>query len=141
MSTNVVSLVIVLGVLVFVHEFGHFIVAKILGVGVEKFSLGFGPRVLGKKIGMTRVFVEGGGSVPVTVIQAGPCPILQTKSKARDGYEAVQIGLVEHLAAGRISKPRRGQFEKHKLPPMRHVQEFPVAGDGPVVVQNEMLEP
>ena len=53
MSTNVISLVIVLGVLIFVHEFGHFILAKILGVGVEKFSLGFGPRILGKKIGMT----------------------------------------------------------------------------------------
>ncbi len=53
MSTNIVSLVIVLGVLVFAHEFGHFIIAKILGVGVEKFSLGFGPRIIGKKIGMT----------------------------------------------------------------------------------------
>lgn len=53
MSTNIISLVVVLGVLVFVHEFGHFIVAKLLGVGVEKFSLGFGPRILGKKIGMT----------------------------------------------------------------------------------------
>ena len=53
MSTNIISLVIVLGVLIFVHEFGHFILAKILGVGVEKFSLGFGPRIFGKKIGMT----------------------------------------------------------------------------------------
>ena len=53
MSTNIVSLIIVLGVLVFVHEFGHFILAKILRVGVEKFSLGFGPRIVGKKIGMT----------------------------------------------------------------------------------------
>ncbi|MGD8758092.1 MAG: site-2 protease family protein, partial [Deltaproteobacteria bacterium] len=53
MSTNIVSLVIVLGVLIFVHELGHFIVAKMLGVGVEKFSLGFGPRIFGKKIGMT----------------------------------------------------------------------------------------
>ena len=53
MSTNVISLVIVLGVLIFVHEFGHFLLAKIMGVGVEKFSLGFGPRILGKKIGMT----------------------------------------------------------------------------------------
>jgi regulator of sigma E protease len=53
MSTNIVSLIVVLGVLIFVHEFGHFILAKLLGVGVEKFSLGFGPRILGKKIGMT----------------------------------------------------------------------------------------
>lgn len=53
MSTNIISLVIVLGVLIFVHELGHFIVAKILGIGVEKFSLGFGPRIFGKKVGMT----------------------------------------------------------------------------------------
>jgi regulator of sigma E protease len=53
MSANIISFVIVLGVLIFVHEFGHFIVAKIVGVGVEKFSLGFGPRILGRKVGMT----------------------------------------------------------------------------------------
>jgi regulator of sigma E protease len=53
MSTNIISLIVVLGVLIFVHEFGHFLLAKIMGVGVEKFSLGFGPRILGKKIGMT----------------------------------------------------------------------------------------
>ena len=53
MSTNLLSFIVVLGVLIFVHEFGHFILAKIMGVGVEKFSLGFGPRLLGKKIGMT----------------------------------------------------------------------------------------
>ncbi|NVM21892.1 MAG: RIP metalloprotease RseP [Desulfobacterales bacterium] len=53
MSANIISFVIVLGVLIFVHEIGHFIMAKILGVGVEKFSLGFGPRIVGKKIGMT----------------------------------------------------------------------------------------
>ena len=58
MSANIISLVIVLGVLIFVHEFGHFIVAKILGVGVEKFSLGFGPRIVGKKIGMTDYMIS-----------------------------------------------------------------------------------
>ena len=53
MITTIISLAVVLGVLIFVHEFGHFLFAKILGVGVEKFSLGFGPRIVGKKIGMT----------------------------------------------------------------------------------------
>ncbi|NVM56737.1 MAG: site-2 protease family protein, partial [Desulfobacterales bacterium] len=53
MSTSIISFAIVLGVLIFVHEFGHFIIAKIVGVGVERFSLGFGPRIVGKKIGMT----------------------------------------------------------------------------------------
>ncbi len=70
---------------------------------------------------MTQVFDDQGNHVPVTVIQAGPCVVVGHRNQARDGYEAVQIGLVEHLPAARINKPRRGQFEKHKLPPMRHV--------------------
>ena len=53
MSANIISFVIVLGVLIFAHELGHFLLAKLMGVGVEKFSLGFGPRIFGKKIGMT----------------------------------------------------------------------------------------
>lgn len=53
MTTNIFALVIVLGVLVFIHELGHFIIARLFGVGVEKFSLGFGPRIIGKKIGIT----------------------------------------------------------------------------------------
>ncbi|MBW2020600.1 MAG: RIP metalloprotease RseP [Deltaproteobacteria bacterium] len=53
MSTNIISFAVVLGVLIFVHELGHFLLAKLLGVGVEKFSLGFGPKIIGKKIGMT----------------------------------------------------------------------------------------
>lgn len=53
MTTNIIALIIVLGVLVFFHEFGHFIVARMFGVGVEIFSLGFGPRIFGKKVGMT----------------------------------------------------------------------------------------
>ena len=53
MSTNIISFAIVLGILIFAHEFGHFLLAKILGVGVEKFSLGFGPKIVGKKVGMT----------------------------------------------------------------------------------------
>ena len=53
MSTSIISLIVVLGILIFVHEFGHFLLAKAMGVGVEKFSLGFGPRILGKKFGLT----------------------------------------------------------------------------------------
>lgn len=58
MSTNIISFAIVLGVLIFVHEFGHFLLAKLMGVGVEKFSLGFGPRIVGKKIGMTEYLIS-----------------------------------------------------------------------------------
>src|SRR5210317_734806 len=53
MGTSILSFIIVLGVLIFFHEFGHFLVARLFGVGVEKFSLGFGPRLIGKKVGIT----------------------------------------------------------------------------------------
>jgi len=56
--SNIISFVIVLGILIFVHEFGHFLLAKLMGVGVEKFSLGFGPRILGKKFGMTEYMIS-----------------------------------------------------------------------------------
>ncbi len=58
MITNIISFVVVLGVLIFVHEFGHFLLAKLVGVGVEKFSLGFGPRIVGRKIGMTDYMIS-----------------------------------------------------------------------------------
>jgi len=58
MSANIISFVIVLGILIFVHEFGHFLLAKLMGVGVEKFSLGFGPKIVGKKIGMTEYMIS-----------------------------------------------------------------------------------
>ena len=54
MGTNIISFVVVLGVLIFFHELGHFLVARLFGVGVEKFSLGFGPRLLGKKSGINK---------------------------------------------------------------------------------------
>ena len=58
MTTNLFSIIIVLGVLVFFHELGHFLVARLFGVGVEKFSLGFGPRIFGRKVGMTEYLVS-----------------------------------------------------------------------------------
>ena len=58
MTTNIISFVVVLGVLIFVHEFGHFLLAKLVGVGVEKFSLGFGPKIVGRKIGMTDYMIS-----------------------------------------------------------------------------------
>ncbi|TDI12983.1 MAG: 50S ribosomal protein L3 [Acidobacteria bacterium] len=95
--------------------------------------------LIGRKIGMTQVFDDQGNHVPVTVIQAGPCVVVGHRNQTRDGYEAVQIGLVEHIAAARLSKPRRGQFEKHKLPPMRHVQEFLVVGGEKPAVGEKFL--
>ena len=77
--------------------------------------------LIGRKLGMTQVFDEGGGSVPCTVLVAGPCVVVQKKEKARDDYEAVQLGLVEPGKARGIGKARRGHFEKADLPPFQGV--------------------
>ena len=65
--------------------------------------------ILGRKMGMTQIFVADGTVIPVTVIQAGPCLVVQRKTKSTDGYEAVQIGLVEGKPA-KPNKPQAGHF-------------------------------
>lgn len=67
--------------------------------------------LLGKKLGMTSIFNDKGDHIPVTVIEAGPCPVVQVKTKETDGYTAVQIGFGE-IAARKINKPLSGHFEK-----------------------------
>jgi large subunit ribosomal protein L3 len=85
--------------------------------------------ILGRKLGMTQIYVDDGTAIPVTVIQAGPCLVVQRKTAATDGYEAVQLGLVEERPATRVTKPRAGHFGKAGVAPVRKVAEFPV-GDG-----------
>jgi large subunit ribosomal protein L3 len=80
--------------------------------------------LIGIKVGMTQVFDENGTVVPVTVIKAGPCVVVQKKSKDPDGYEAVQLGLVEFIRPSRVTKPRSGHFKKAEVPPCRVLQEF-----------------
>jgi|SRR5579884_191226 len=70
------------------------------------------PGILGKKIGMTQVFRADGQVVPVTVLKAGPCVVVQRKTPATDGYDAVQLGLVEFAKTKRISKPEAGHLKK-----------------------------
>lgn len=67
--------------------------------------------ILGRKIGMTRIFGDDGAIIPVTVIEAGPCPVLQVKTKAGDGYEAVQIGF-DQIPERKATKPARGHMAK-----------------------------
>lgn len=87
--------------------------------------------ILGKKIGMTDAYQAGGELVPVTLIQAGPCVVTQRKTAAKEGYDAVQLGLIEFVKPTRLSKPERGVFEKHDLAPCRFVREFRLpAADG-----------
>ena len=87
------------------------------------------PGILGKKLGMTQIFSDDGVVHPVTVIEAGPCLVVQRKGTDRDGYEAVQVGLVEERPLRRVSRPMSGHFQKAKVAPMRRLEEFAVAPD------------
>jgi large subunit ribosomal protein L3 len=87
--------------------------------------------LLGKKIGMTQLFDESGKVVPVTVIEAGPCPVVQRKTAASDGYEAIQIGFRPELKEKKVTKPLKGHFEKAKVAPQKHLREFRLGAAGP----------
>ena len=73
---------------------------------------------------MTQVFEEDGRVVPATVIKTGPCIVVQKKVKEKDGYDAVQLGLVEFIRPSRVKKPRAGHFKKAEVPPVRILREF-----------------
>lgn len=79
--------------------------------------------ILGKKIGMTHMFNQEGNVVPVTVIQAGPCPIVQKKTVATDGYNAIQVGFGEQKQQ-RLNNPERGHFKRANLEPTRYLAEL-----------------
>jgi len=86
--------------------------------------------IIGRKVGMTQIFGADGTVFPVTVVQAGPCLVVQKKSADRDGYEAVQLGLVESRPDRRANKAAKGRFEKANVAPMRLLAEFRMdAGD------------
>jgi large subunit ribosomal protein L3 len=85
--------------------------------------------LLGKKVGMTQLLQDDGTVVPVTVIQAGPCVIVQKKTKQTDGYDAVQLGFVEFVKPKRVNKPMTGHFKKANVAPARFTREVPVEGD------------
>ncbi len=83
--------------------------------------------ILGKKVGMTRVYDENGAMVPATVIEAGPCPILQVKTRSSDGYEAVQLGY-DDVRAKRTSMARIGHSAKCGATPKRFIREIRLEG-------------
>jgi large subunit ribosomal protein L3 len=80
--------------------------------------------LIGVKVGMTQVFEADGKVVPATVIKTGPCIVVQKKVKEKDGYDAVQLGLVEFVRPSRVRKPRAGHFKKAEVPPVRILREF-----------------
>ncbi len=82
--------------------------------------------IIGKKVGMTQVFAQDGTVTPATVIKAGPCVVVQAKAATTDGYESVQLGLVEERPA-RVNKPTAGHFTKAGVPPTRVRREVKVA--------------
>ena len=79
--------------------------------------------ILGKKVGMTRLFGEHGEAIAATVIEAGPCHIVQIKSEATDGYEAIQLGFGQKKENS-ANRPIRGHFGKANVPPLRVLKEF-----------------
>ena len=79
--------------------------------------------ILATKIGMTQIFDENGASIPVTVLQAGPCVVTQVKTEENDGYNAVQVGFAD-IRAKLVNKPRQGQFDKAEVPYKRYLREF-----------------
>ena len=79
--------------------------------------------ILGNKIGMTQVFDEKGRAIPVTVVEAGPCTVVQIKTKDSDGYEAVQLGFGE-VKEKKLIRPIKGHFTKANVTPKKHLREF-----------------
>jgi large subunit ribosomal protein L3 len=95
--------------------------------------------IIGKKVGMTQVFAPDGTVAPATVIKAGPCVVVQTKSAQADGYEAVQLGLVEGKPA-KANKAIAGHFKKANVPPTRVRRELRVKpGGDPVKAGDQVL--
>src|SRR5215469_10250204 len=80
--------------------------------------------IIGIKLGMTQVFAEDGNLVGCTVLQAGPCVVVQRRTKEKDGYEAAQLGLVEFIKPQRVTKPMAGHFKKAEVAPMRRLGEI-----------------
>jgi len=103
--------------------------------------------ILGKKVGMTQLFDSKGEVRPVTVLQAGPCVVTQVKTATRDGYESAQVGLIEFVKESRLTKPMKGHFGKHELPPVKFIKEFEIVSednehdnnDGAVKVGDKVL--
>ncbi len=86
--------------------------------------------IIGIKLGMTQVFAGDGTMVPCTVLQAGPCVVVQRRTKDKDGYDAVQLGLVEFVKPQRVNKPMTGHFKKADAAPMRMLREVRLEESG-----------
>jgi large subunit ribosomal protein L3 len=98
------------------------------------------PGILGKKIGMMQLFRPDGQVVPVTLLKAGPCTVVQRKTPATDGYDAVQLGLSEFVKAKRINKPATGHLKKAGAEGTKFLREFRLrGGDGDMKAGDKVL--
>ena len=95
--------------------------------------------LIGRKVGMTQLYEADGTAVPVTVLKAGPCVVVAKRTKQRDGYEAVRLGLVEKVNTRRVNKPIRGYLEKNNLPLLRTQKEFAPLGEGEANIGDRVL--
>jgi large subunit ribosomal protein L3 len=97
--------------------------------------------LIGKKVGMTQVFDEYGDAVPVTVIQAGPCVVVQKKTREQEGYDAVQLGFVDPGRKPKANKPMEGHYKNANVPPVALLREFSYSEDqqSPVSVGDQVL--
>src|SRR3954467_1409206 len=85
--------------------------------------------LIGKKIGMTQVLKDDGTMVPVTIVQAGPCIVVQKKTALKDGYDAIQLGFVEFIKPKNVTKPMGGHFKKANAAPVRILREMRTDGE------------
>jgi large subunit ribosomal protein L3 len=98
------------------------------------------PGILGKKIGMTQMFRPDGQAVPVTLLKTGPCMVVQRKTPTTDGYNAVQLGLLEFVKPQRINKPETGHLKKAGVEGARFVREFTLRpGDDDLKAGDQVL--
>ena len=95
--------------------------------------------LIGRKIGMTQTFDTEGNAIPVTVIKAGPCTVIQKKTVDRDGYAAVQVGFVEEKGVRRPAKAKTGHFQKAGVPPTKLLREFRFAAGSEIKEGDQFL--
>ena len=93
--------------------------------------------ILAKKLGMTQVFDENGRVIPVTVVEAGPCAVVQKKTLENDGYEAVQVGFID-IKEKKATKPLKGHYAKANVSPKRYLREFKLEDAGGLNVGDEI---
>uniref|UniRef100_UPI0030011BCA ribosomal protein L3 n=1 Tax=Cocconeiopsis kantsiensis TaxID=3082010 RepID=UPI0030011BCA len=89
--------------------------------------------LLGNKIGMTQIFDESGNIIPVTILKVGPCVITQVKTKAKDGYDSVQIGY-GNVSSKSLTQPQLGHLQKSNIQPLKYLKEFRINEDNELQV-------